>query len=266
MSERKSINKYYPPDYDPSNLPKRKKQKGATPVVPTVRLMLPFSIKCLHCNEYMAHRRKFNARKEATGDDYLGIKIIKFTFRCPKCYAPLSFQTDPKNGDFECIEGCKKNYEKPKSITGEETVDDMIKRLEKDALEDEKLKDKSNKRKNQVTGVEELELRMIQQQKEREMFDEIELLQEESKNLQSVRGKIEKKMDIEKLNDKDDEDEAIDAFKKNTKRHTYTDSMLETLIKTQESKPKIIGDTKPKLNTETNKPGLSLGYSSSEED
>lgn len=253
MSERKSINKYYPPDYDPSKQPKKKKQK--TTVIPTVRLMLPFSIKCLHCDEYMAHRRKFNARKENTGEDYIGIKIIKFTFRCPKCYAQLSFQTDPKNGDFECIEGCKKNYEKPKTVKANESVDEMIQRLEKDAVEDAKLKEKG-KKKNQITGVEELEKRMIQQQKEREVFDEIEMLQEESKNLETVKASLEEKLNIEEL--KYDEEEAIHAFEKKSSKINIEDSkedeMLNSLINSK------------KFNTKATNSGLSLGYSSSSEE
>lgn len=255
MSERKSINKYYPPDYDPKNEPKKKRKKTGS--APNVRLMLPFSIKCLHCDEYMAHRRKFNARKETTGEDYVGIKIIKFTFRCSRCYSQLSFKTDPRNGDFECVEGCKKNYEKPKAVKGNETIDEMIERLEKDALEDAKLKDKGSK-KHQVTGVEELEQRMIQQQKQREMNDAIELLQEESTKFEASKGSVMDKLNLEELNEKDDSNQALDAFKQindTSATSAKEEAMFASLVKAQEKKQ---NDTKTD--------GLSLGYSSSDEE
>jgi hypothetical protein len=43
MSERKVLNKYFPPDFDPSKIPRGKKAKNKQQVV---RLMAPFSMKC----------------------------------------------------------------------------------------------------------------------------------------------------------------------------------------------------------------------------
>lgn len=43
MSERKVIQKYFPPDFDPSKIPRGKRAKNKQQVV---RLMAPFSMKC----------------------------------------------------------------------------------------------------------------------------------------------------------------------------------------------------------------------------
>ncbi|KAG9102831.1 protein CWC16, partial [Ceratobasidium sp. 370] len=57
MAERKVLNKYYPPDFDPSKIPRRSGPKNSQQVV---RLMAPFSI----CGEFIYKGKKFNARKE----------------------------------------------------------------------------------------------------------------------------------------------------------------------------------------------------------
>ena len=109
MSERKVLNKYFPPNFDPSRIPKniipRDKQH-------TVRLMTPFSMRCNTCGEYIYKGRKFNARKETVeGEMYLTIKIFRFYIRCPVCGAEITFKTDPKNADYVAEHGAKRNFE-----------------------------------------------------------------------------------------------------------------------------------------------------------
>jgi hypothetical protein len=109
MSERKVLNKYYPPDFDPSKIPRLRKPKD---VQEKVRLMAPFSMRCLTCNEYIAKGKKFNARKEtAQGEDYLGLKIFRFYIRCPRCSAEITFKTDPQNADYKCEFGALRNFD-----------------------------------------------------------------------------------------------------------------------------------------------------------
>lgn len=54
---------------------------------------------------------KFNARKSSTDEDYLGIRIFRFTMRCKACPASFSIRTDPKNSDYQCESGVKRNFE-----------------------------------------------------------------------------------------------------------------------------------------------------------
>jgi hypothetical protein len=49
MSERKVLQKYYPPDFDPSALERRRGPKASGPRVQAVRIMAPFSMRCTRC-------------------------------------------------------------------------------------------------------------------------------------------------------------------------------------------------------------------------
>ncbi|KAI9340599.1 hypothetical protein BDR26DRAFT_972913 [Obelidium mucronatum] len=109
MSERKVLNKYFPPDFDPAKIPRR---KMAADQQHKVRLMAPFSMRCNTCGDYVYKGKKFNARKEKVeGETYLGIMIFRFYIRCPKCSAEITFKTDPKNTDYVCEHGAMRNFE-----------------------------------------------------------------------------------------------------------------------------------------------------------
>lgn len=113
MSERKVLNKYIPPDYDPSIRPPKKKKKfqGPNGGKLTVRLMTPFSMRCHTCGEYIYKGKKFNARKEKTGEKYFSIDILRFYIRCTRCAAEITFITDPKHADYAAESGASRNYE-----------------------------------------------------------------------------------------------------------------------------------------------------------
>jgi len=109
MSERKVLNKYFPPDFDPDLIPRRKQPKNSQQVV---RLMAPFSMRCNTCGEYIYKGKKFNARKETVdGEDYYGIKIFRFYIKCTLCSAEITFKTDPKNTDYAAEHGASRNFE-----------------------------------------------------------------------------------------------------------------------------------------------------------
>ncbi|KAK7041693.1 Pre-mRNA-splicing factor cwf16 [Paramarasmius palmivorus] len=109
MSERKVLNKYFPPDFDPDLIPRRKVPRNSQQVV---RLMAPFSMRCNTCGEYIYKGKKFNARKETVdGEDYYGIKIFRFYIKCTLCSAEITFKTDPKNTDYAAEHGASRNFE-----------------------------------------------------------------------------------------------------------------------------------------------------------
>lgn len=102
------LNKYYPPDFDPSKIPRMKLAKNRQY---TVRLMAPFNMRCVTCGEYIYKGKKFNARKEdVEGEDYLGIRIFRFYIKCTRCLQEISFRTDPKNTDYEIEAGATRNF------------------------------------------------------------------------------------------------------------------------------------------------------------
>ena len=85
------LNKYIPPDFDPAKIPRGRAPKGGQI---KVRIMLPMTICCNTCGEFICKGTKFNARKEdVKGEDYLGIQIFRFYFRCTRCSAELAMKT-----------------------------------------------------------------------------------------------------------------------------------------------------------------------------
>ncbi|XP_064103669.1 splicing factor YJU2-like [Macrobrachium nipponense] len=109
MSERKVLNKYYPPDFDPSKIPRARCPRNRQF---TVRLMVPCNIKCHTCGEYIAKGKKFNARKEDVEDmTYLGVRIYRFYIKCPGCLAEISFRTDPESTDYVIEAGAHRNFQ-----------------------------------------------------------------------------------------------------------------------------------------------------------
>ncbi|XP_053435736.1 splicing factor YJU2 [Nycticebus coucang] len=130
MSERKVLNKYYPPDFDPSKIPKLKLPKDRQYVV---RLMAPFNMRCKTCGEYIYKGKKFNARKETVQNEvYLGLPIFRFYIKCTRCLAEITFKTDPQNTDYTMEHGATRNFQAEKLLEEEE------KRVQKER-EDEEL-------------------------------------------------------------------------------------------------------------------------------
>ncbi|KAJ1678067.1 Pre-mRNA-splicing factor cwf16 [Spiromyces aspiralis] len=109
MAERKVLNKYYPPDFDPAKIPRLRQDKNRQY---KVRLMAPFSMRCSTCGQWIGKGTKFNARKETVeGEMFYSMRIFRFYIRCTRCNAEITFKTDPANLGYVCEHGAQRNFE-----------------------------------------------------------------------------------------------------------------------------------------------------------
>ncbi|KAF1731004.1 Pre-mRNA-splicing factor cwf16 [Beauveria bassiana] len=137
MSERKVLQKYYPPDFDPRAITRRGGSKKTGPRIQVVRLMAPFSMKCLTCGEFIYRGRKFNSRKVTDqAQRYLNIQIYQFHIKCTRCSAEIMFRTDPKNNDYAMVSGAMRNMEPWRDRgAADESLEDRLDRLEREEAE-----------------------------------------------------------------------------------------------------------------------------------
>ncbi|KAF2078138.1 hypothetical protein CYY_000522 [Polysphondylium violaceum] len=202
MSDRKVLTKYYPPEFDPSKITKIKVKKLPYTKVTT---MLPMSIRCNTCGEYIGRGTKFNAKKETVaGESYLGLKIYRFYLRCKKCAAELTIRTDPKNSEYICEAGATKNYEPWK-----ETQDEKDTRLHQEAEEE-------------VDAMKALENRTLQSKREMEILDGLEEMKAHNSRLAEIADtdilleyNLKKQQEIKDQFEKEDEDLIKQVFGKN---------------------------------------------------
>lgn len=167
MSERKVLNKYYPPDFDPTKLSKLKLPKERQY---TVRIMTPFNMRCNTCGDYIAKAKKFNARKETVmSESYLNLKIFRFYIRCPKCMAEITFKTNPETCDYEMENGAHRNFDALRLAELQEQAE----------IEREKEEEKLNPMKM-------LENRTKQSREEMEELEKLAQLKEDNANKQNV--------------------------------------------------------------------------------
>ncbi|KAK3637410.1 Pre-mRNA-splicing factor cwf16 [Elasticomyces elasticus] len=203
MSERKVLQKYYPPDFDPAKLERRQKGPKSTGLkVQTVRLMAPFSMKCLACGEYIYKGRKFNARKETTEEKYYAITIYRFYIRCTRCSAEITFRTDPKHMDYECERGAKRNFEVWRErVLGEETDEERLDRLEAEERERDKmveLERKTDEARTEMAVADALdERRMVNARRERADVEGTAIAGAKVPEIDSERERVEREIEDE---------------------------------------------------------------------
>ncbi|KRY36885.1 Sulfate transporter [Trichinella spiralis] len=241
-TERKALNKYYPPDFDPRKLPKVSIPRNRQYVI---RVMAPFNMKCNTCGEYIYKGKKFNARRETVEDeDYIGLSIFRFYIRCPQCLAEITFKTDLKNCDYAEEHGATRLFEAEKMLINQLSVMEeeaekekgnamlmlekrtKMSRFEMEALE--RLEDLKELNKRQATVDYDA---LIEQAKEEELAEILHQKEEEDRYVQSVfentidkSGPSSSSLLIKRLPDLSDEE---------------TDKKLETSTFVVEKKPRI---------------------------
>lgn len=198
MSERKVIQKYYPPDFDPSAITRTKGPKQVGPKTIPVRLMAPFSMRCTYCGEYIYKGRKFNARKETTEEVYYQIKIFRFYIKCTRCSGEITFKTDPRNGDYTSEKGAKRNFEPWRDQSAiEETDEQRLDRLERDEAEDQE---------REGDAMDELEGKLNDQKTEMAIADALDEIR--TRNARIERGERDGKEETVDLQEAKDEAKA----------------------------------------------------------
>lgn len=234
MSERKVLSKYYPPEFDPSKITRTPRHLRPTgPKIITVRLMAPFSMKCTACGEYIYKGRKFNARKETTDEKYLKIQIFRFYIRCTRCSAEITFKTDPKNMDYTCERGAKRNTEPwrdtAKMEEVNETDEERLDRLEREEAEENELQERN--------AMEELEQRMMDSKREVQVADALDEIR--VRNARIERGErggkeevalasVKDTMEEERLRaEREDEEAARRAFAEAKSQQEQLDQRIE---------------------------------------
>ncbi|XP_059419030.1 splicing factor YJU2-like isoform X2 [Carassius carassius] len=256
MSERKVLNKYYPPDFDPSKIPKLKLPKDRQYVV---RLMAPFNMRCKTCGEYIYKGKKFNARKETVQNElYLGLLIFRFYIKCTRCLAEITFKTDPENTDYVMEHGATRNFQAEKLIEEEE------KKIQQEREEEElnnPMKVLENRTRDSKLEMEVLEnLQELKELNQRQAQVDFEGMLDKHKEMERRQREREQEEDeretkemleralVKRLRDSDSEDEAEDANDR-SRKHTAdkpTD-ILTTDVNTGSQGSSSVGVKKQKL-------------------
>lgn len=130
MAERKAVNKYYPPEWDPSggsinkynkSHPLRDRAKKIDKGILVIRFGMPFNIWCLKCENHIGMGVRYNAEKSKAGE-YYSTQIWSFKMKCHLCDNYFVIQTDPANLDYKIISGARRRP----SATVAKTDDDVV--------------------------------------------------------------------------------------------------------------------------------------------
>jgi coiled-coil domain-containing protein 130 len=117
MADRRAVNKYYPPDWEPGkgtlnqyvgqHALRSRARKLSSHGILIVRFEMPFNVWCLHCHQHIGKGVRYNAEKKKIGN-YFTTPILQFSFKCHMCDGNISIQTDPKHAAYICTHGVKK--------------------------------------------------------------------------------------------------------------------------------------------------------------
>uniref|UniRef100_A0A914CCL8 Splicing factor YJU2 n=1 Tax=Acrobeloides nanus TaxID=290746 RepID=A0A914CCL8_9BILA len=241
-TERKVFQKYYPPDFDPSKIPRAKQKRNHQWVQ---RVMAPYNMQCNTCSEYIYKGKKFNMRREMVeGETYLGLRLFRFYFRCPNCLAEITFTTDLENCDYRAEHGATRLFdafkyyqEQAKTEEDKDAAEktDAMKMLEKrtkmsraemDAmgkLEELQEVNRRNEKINAIEFLKELERQSLMPESERLKAQE----EEDERFIRELYGKTEDGKTIRRINDT--EPDIIKAEAPSTSKASSVTSSLADL-------------------------------------
>ena len=236
MAERKVLNKYYPSDFDPDKL--RTIEKKNTPKICNVRMMLPMTMKCYTCGTYTYIGTKCNMKVEPVQDeDYLGITLYRFYYRCSNCFSQITFKTDPKNNDYTAEIGASRNHEPWKDImlAEEEYKNNKKMEMRDDAMKNLEYRTYDSKREMDILEATD-KVKELNRREANIDYDEL------IKKIRECHDKDELNINKEKENDKEKEKQTLNEKKeiekmfrniKNIKKSQRDDNknILDKLIK-----------------------------------
>lgn len=145
-AERKAVNKYYPPEFDPNkhksinkfrkSHPLRERARKLSQGILIIRFELPYNIWCNGCNNHIGMGVRYNAEKSKTGT-YYSTPVYKFRMKCHLCDNHFEMQTDPANLDYIILSGARRQENRWDPTENEQVVPEessKIKKLATDAM------------------------------------------------------------------------------------------------------------------------------------
>ncbi|XP_042876944.1 coiled-coil domain-containing protein 130 homolog [Penaeus japonicus] len=130
MGERKGVNKYYPPDYDPSKggLNKfqgthalRERARKLHMGILIIRFEMPYNIWCEGCENHIGTGVRYNAEKKKVGM-YYSTPIYQFRMKCHLCDNHFEIKTDPANLDYVIVSGARRQERRWDPTENEQVV------------------------------------------------------------------------------------------------------------------------------------------------
>ncbi|KAJ8283256.1 hypothetical protein COCON_G00021060 [Conger conger] len=121
MGERKGVNKYYPPDFDPAkhgslngyqnSHPLRERARKLSQGILIIRFEMPYNIWCDGCKNHIGMGVRYNAEKKKVGN-YYTTPIYRFRMKCHLCVNYIEMQTDPATCDYVIVSGASRKEER----------------------------------------------------------------------------------------------------------------------------------------------------------
>ena len=143
MGERKGVNKWYPPDYDPNKggLNKwqgthalRERARKIHLGILIIRFEMPYNVWCEGCGLHVGMGVRFNAEKKKIGM-YYTTPVYQFRMKCTMCDNHYEIKTDPANLDYVCVSGCRRQEKRFEASENGTVVPDEKATIQKLALD-----------------------------------------------------------------------------------------------------------------------------------